>query len=186
VGLISIAVALPVTLFLHSCFAIANSGDTPDSFLQWAGWRRLVFGLTANRRWNYTRGAQPRRYVRWHIRSGGEPAPKTVLNLCVSAYAWLTRSETPWRLRARQAEQAAAAAAKAHAVADDDSADDVGGSDCAVASYPADDAGSTPLDAARRLARHKRAMACAGLAGTYVVWAIFTWCGGASPLGVMA
>jgi hypothetical protein len=158
VGLISIAVALPITLFLNSCFSVANSANTPDSFLRWAGWRRLVFGLAANRRWHYT-GAkgQPRRYARWHIRSGEEPALETLLNLCSSAYAWLTCSDTPWALEARRAEAAAAMADWS-----DDNGDRDNGSDCAVAS--------------RRL-DHRRAVAYAGLAGTYVIWAVFTWCG---------
>ncbi len=173
--MISIAIALPVTLFLQGCFAIANSVNAPDAFLSWAGWRRLAFGLDANRRWHYTGPAgQPRRYVRWHVRSGGEPAPRTALNLCASAYAWLTCAQPPWVLEARQAEHAAE---KAHAAAADgfDDDDDENGGDCAVDSYPA--AAAAPLDAARRMARQKRAMAGAGLAGTYAVWAVFTWCG---------
>jgi hypothetical protein len=163
VGLISIAVALPVTLFLNSFYSVANDADTPDSFLRWAGWRRLVFGLAANRRWHYTAPAgQPRCYARWHIRSGEEPALKTLLNLCSSAYAWLTCSDTPWVLEARHAEAAAAMADWSDDNGDDD------GSDCAVAS--------------RRL-DHRRAVAYAGLAGTYVIWAIFAWCGVAHVCG---
>jgi hypothetical protein len=69
VGLISIAVALPVTLFLQNAFAIANDSEAPESWLEWHGWRKLLFGLHAHRRWHYTGPeGQPNRHVKWYIR----------------------------------------------------------------------------------------------------------------------
>ena len=46
VGLISLAVSLPVVLFLQTAFAIANDSEAPESWLEWPfTWRKLVFGF---------------------------------------------------------------------------------------------------------------------------------------------
>ena len=46
VGLISLAVGLPVVLFLQTAFAIANDSEAPESWLEWPfTWRKLVFGF---------------------------------------------------------------------------------------------------------------------------------------------
>jgi hypothetical protein len=92
VGLISIAIALPVGLFLESCFEIANDSEQPESILLWAGWRKRVCGARAHRRWHYTRDKQPSRYVRWWIRSQDAPTPETIVNLFHSARAFFTHT----------------------------------------------------------------------------------------------
>jgi hypothetical protein len=38
------AVGLPVVWFLEACFEIANDSEAPESWLEWVGWRKLVFG----------------------------------------------------------------------------------------------------------------------------------------------
>ncbi len=65
VALIALAVALPCTLFLISCFEIANDSECPESWLAYAGVVRLACGSKAHRRWHYSGPAgQPTRFVR--------------------------------------------------------------------------------------------------------------------------
>jgi hypothetical protein len=52
VGLISLAVALPVTLFLTSCFEIANDSEAPESWLFYGGIVKLLCGLTVRKHCN--------------------------------------------------------------------------------------------------------------------------------------
>jgi hypothetical protein len=170
VGLISIAIALPVTLFLQSCFEIANDNEAPESWLEWVGWRKLVFGLHANRRWHYAGPlGQPSRHIKWFIRSVGAPSPETILNLWASFKAWVTCSLPPWTIEAREAaEEEAEAEAEA------------GGGDAGDASSPdaagSEKAASSSVRSARALSRYKRIMAAAGFIGTYICWAVFAWC----------
>ena len=110
VALISLAVALPVTYVLQTCFEIANDNEAPESWLEWVGWRKFVFGLAAHRRWNYTQGPQPVRHVRWFLRSANAPKTETAMNLFYSLKAWLTGTLPPWTIEAREAEEEAAAA----------------------------------------------------------------------------
>ena len=112
VGLISLAVSLPVVLFLQTAFAVANDSEAPESWLEWYGWRKLVFGFNAHRRWHYTGPAgQPNRHVRWFVRSVGAPPTETAINLMHSAAACATCSEPPWIIEAREAEAENAAGA---------------------------------------------------------------------------
>jgi hypothetical protein len=106
VALLSIAAALPVTMFILICFDLANDNDPPQSFLRWGlSWPLLVFGGSANRRWHYTRAEQPRIFVRWFIRFRYDPLPTTLCNLAVRAWCMLTGAELPWYARARAAEE---------------------------------------------------------------------------------
>jgi len=133
------------------------------------GWRKLVFGLNAHRRWHYTgpRG-QPKRHVKWFCRSVGAPPPETAINLWHSFVCALTGRELPWHIEAREAAEAAAAEAA-----------DKPGADAAL---EGDNASVTSsVREARELSRYKRAVACAGMAGVYAVWAIFTWVCDPSP-----
>ena len=34
-----------MTVFITTCFGIANDNEAPESWLEWTGWRKLVFGL---------------------------------------------------------------------------------------------------------------------------------------------
>ena len=81
VALIAIAVALPVTVFLQSCFEIANDSEAPESWLRYAGLGRFVFGRMAHHRWHYTGPlGQPRRLARWYIRSASAPLLESLVN----------------------------------------------------------------------------------------------------------
>ena len=108
---VSIAIALPVSLFLASSFEIANDNEAPESWLEWYGWRKIVFGVNAHRRWNYTGPhGQPNRHVKWFIRSAGAPKPETIINLWHSAVAWATGNDPPWVEEWREAMEAEAEA----------------------------------------------------------------------------
>jgi hypothetical protein len=102
VGLIAIAVALPVAIFCVSVFELSNEVQTPDAWLVWdAGpfQRLLLRGL--NNDWHYSvagPGTQPSRYVRWMARfyNNGEPFIRTWINLKRRAYAVATCQPVPW------------------------------------------------------------------------------------------
>lgn len=191
VGLISIAICIPVTVFITSCFAIANDSEAPESWLEWtSGWRKLVFGFNAHRRWHWTRDKPPVRHVRWYCRSIGAPPPETVANLFHSLWAWLTRTDPPWVVEAREAEEEAAfddeqAAAKetpgdkpaesgattssggGEAQIDGDEAPPGGGSDTHSV--------TSSVRSAQELAAHKRRLMVYGLIGTAISWTLFVW-----------
>ena len=129
VGLIALAVALPVTLFISTCFSIANDNEAPESWLEWLGWRKLVLGRRAHRRWHYTGPkGQPMRYVRWFVRSSGAPISETAANLYRSFYAWVTGTEVPWLVEAREAEEEEAAEADASGGEEEEAAEAVASS----------------------------------------------------------
>jgi hypothetical protein len=152
VGLISIAIGLPVTLFLQNCFAIANDSEAPESWLEWVGWRKLVFGLHANRKWRYAGPAgQPVRHVKWFVRSVGAPQPETIINLWHSFVAALTCSKPPWIIEAEEAEAEEAVEAEADADA----------ADCKAGSAKAPSTSSSMREA-RELARYKRILMTTG------------------------
>jgi hypothetical protein len=160
VALISIAIALPVSIFLASCFAIANDSEAPESWLTWRGLAQLLAGRGANRRWHYTGPAgQPAHAVRWFIRSGDAPKLEMLIQLGQLAYARLTCAQPPWALEAAEAEAAAAKCGDA---------DGLSGNLAA----PSGANGASALE----LQRKKRTYTAVGIAGIYLVWAIFAWC----------
>jgi hypothetical protein len=152
--LISIAIALPVSLFLVTSFEIANDAGTPDSLLTWAGVARMLFGRAANRRWHYCRDKQPARFVRWYARCRDKAAVHTAVNLVYSAVAYVTGGQTPWALEAQHA---------AHHAADTGCSDDDGEHE-------------KHHQGAKHLRRLKRTYAAAGVLGVSVTWALFAWC----------
>ena len=162
VGLLAFAISLPVTLFLQTCFELANDNEAPESWLAWTLMPRFIFGRLAHRKWRYTGPAgQPCRFVRWFVRSVGAPKFETLLYLCFSLKAWVMRSQTPWE---EEALEAAAAA---------DSGDEA-----ASANAPsADDAAtvSTSFASAKRLRFSKRKLTAFGVCGIYLIWALFSW-----------
>ena len=82
-----------------------------ESWLEWFGWRKLVFGVNAHRKWHYTGPlGQPVRHVKWFIRSVGAPPPETAINLWHSLVSWVTGSDPPWVEEWREAVEAEAEA----------------------------------------------------------------------------
>lgn len=183
VGLISIAIALPVGLFMESAFEIANDSEQPESILLWAGWRKAVCGAKAHRMWHYTRDKPPSRYVRWWVRSQDAPTPETIINLFHSARAFFTGTLPPWTVEAREAQEEAEAeqvdevldATVGEALeAASGSQRSAGGSERARSESGAST--SESVEEARELRLYKRLVMSAGLLGVYICWAVFTWC----------
>jgi hypothetical protein len=167
VALIALAIALPVTQFIASCFEIANDSEAPESWLFYGGVVRLACGAGAHRRWRYGGPAgQPRRFVRWYVRSVDAPTPETVGNLWESFKAWLSGAKPPWIREAEEAEEAAAAAG-------DDTAD--GGGDSKKPRKSSSGVGGGGGDEARDLRRAKRRLTAVGIGGVLLIWAIFAW-----------
>ena len=168
VGLISLAVALPVTLFISTCFEIADDSEAPESWLEWVGWPKLLFGRRAHRQWHYTGPkGQPTRYVRWFVRSATAPISETAANLCRSFYAWVAGTDVPWLVEAREAEEEEMACAEEH----DQCCDGDGGDGTSESGST-----SSSVRSAHALMRWKRMVTTAGLVGVYVTWTLFAWC----------
>ncbi len=168
VGLISIAIALPVGSFIAQCFSIANDSEAPESLLEWSGWPKLLLGPTAHRRWLYTGPAgPPRRFIKWYVRSVSAPQPETLINLWHSLRCWLTGAELPWVTEWREAQEAAAEAADAWEEGSDDHAKDACGSEGGET--------SSSVRSAQSLSTYKRTVMLAGFIGTYITWAVFAW-----------
>ena len=199
VGLLAFAISLPVTLFLQTCFELANDNEAPESWLTWAGNSRLILGGQAHRRWHYTGPkGQPSRYVRWFVRSVDAPKFETLLNLGYSLWAWLTCGQTPWAAEAAEAKEEAEAEAALSSglarAADDLATTTVLGESSSYAGVgaggeaseyaaeaPAEgsqaDAAtvSTSFASAKGLRTSKRKLTALGIGGVYLIWAFFSW-----------
>ena len=203
VGLISIALAIPVTMFITTCFAIANDNEAPESWLEWTGLPKLVFGVNAHRRWHYTRGQPPVRYVKWYVRSVGAPITETAANMWCSFYAWITNTETPWAEEALEAERAAdkealqqhlrqggvddgslrrfshSSASRRISVSKAPGGDGSEFGDAValdeLAAGTSGDAASSEVGSAVELAKYKHRVVAIGIAATAICWGLFTW-----------
>ncbi len=167
VGLISIAIALPVSSFIAQCYGIANDSEAPESLLEWSGWPKLLLGPTAHRRWLYTGPAgPPRRFIKWYVRSVAAPQPETLINLWHSLRCWLTGAELPWVTEWREAQEEAAEPADV-SEGSYDHAKDACGSEGGET--------SSSVRSAQSLSTYKRTIMLAGFIGTYITWAVFAW-----------
>jgi hypothetical protein len=193
VGLIALAVALPVTLFLSSTFELASDNDAPESWLEYTGGVKVLFGQAAHRLWHYTGPkGQPPRLVRWYCRSGGAPVVEMAWNAVLAARAWVTCSDPPWVAEAREREREEQAAQKVQGKDADADAD--GGAtraaalltwahgaadaDVAAAGSPAPPvpaSATSAADSADELAHFKQALAWSGVAGLALTWTLFGW-----------
>jgi len=154
VALISVAIALPVGIFVGSAFELANDSEAPESWLAWRGVPKLLLGFSAHRRWHWTGAAgPPSRFVRWYCRSADAPKVEMLLNAGEALVARVTCSQPSWVAEAaeRQGEDSQA------------------GGDAAP-SEPSSGASS-----ARELLAKKRAYTAVGLGAVAGCWALFTW-----------
>ena len=109
VALIALAVGVPVNIFLSGCFEIANDSEAPESWLRYAGMVRILCGRLAHRRWHYTGPlGQPRRFVRWYIRSVDAPRLETLTNTLHTIRAAITGAPPPWHAPREESETEAA------------------------------------------------------------------------------
>ena len=149
---------------------MANDSECPESFLMWAGVWRYIFGVRAHRRWHYTGPeGQPPRFVRWYVRSVDAPKPETLLNLYYSLVAFVTRTKPPWTLEAEEAEAEAAGGSTCGGSESGALATGSGKNADARSSRSSSDANS-----ALELRRNKRELTAMGLAGVFIIWAVFS------------
>ena len=187
VALIALAVAIPVSVFLQSCFEIANDSEAPESWLFYGGVVKLACGLQAHRRWHYTRGKQPSRFVRWYCRSVDAPKPETIENLYHAAVSWIMGRKPPWTIEAEEAEAEAEVVKPSHkadlvsAPVDHDASETAAGygngdAACLEEVEESEKSGSeASFASAAELQASKRRLTAVGLAGVWLVWAIFAW-----------
>jgi hypothetical protein len=147
VGLISVAVALPVDMLLVRLFEASNEGDAPEQWLEApSGKWKLLLGKDCHKGWNYDAGVSD--LAKYLARRGSEALPAALMRLC----AWL--------------------AAKVLGARDDDA-----GSAKKADGDGSDNEEDAVFDEAeaRAEACSKRLYAFSGLLGVYVVWAAFSW-----------
>jgi hypothetical protein len=152
VGLISVAVALPVDMLLVRLFEASNEGDAPEQWLEApSGIWKLLLGKDCHKGWNYDAKERPvSDLVKWLARRGYETLPAALLRLL----AWLRAMVRPSRDEVGEKRK------KAGDGSDEEESDD----------------GATFDEAAARSeAWSKRFYALAGLIGVYTVWAAFAW-----------
>ena len=178
VGLINIAVAIPVAIFLQRCFELANEGeDWPDAWLEMPrgltklGWR-AVFGAYPTGRWHYARpiessvDARPCtiEYVQWYVRHSYEMPTATVLRLISWAWTMVQAAVAARRHASKPIHQVSLdgddPVAETQSMGDEDDAE------------PAESEGG---DSGAVDALAKRLYAALGLLGVYACWAIFSW-----------
>ena len=122
----------------------------------------------AHRRWHFTRGEAPTRYVLWYVRSKDAPPTETAGNLFRSFWAFITGTETAWVLEAREA-----AAAEA-TTAGEKGETRVAKEHEEEGSYESDSATSS-VRGAKELSAEKRQVMVLGLLATATCWALFVW-----------
>ena len=161
-GLISIAVAMPVTLFLQAAFELSNEVEMPDFWLTWqGGLEMLLIGRDANKDWHYTRdGPMPNRFRRWYARYylQREPTVITLANLW-DRFSWWLRGKPPsweqeWAEECEKRDKGSAAA----------SGSGSSGGETAEA-----------MEEAAAETRSRRLLSAAGVLGALLTWAIFAW-----------
>jgi hypothetical protein len=161
VGLISVAVALPVDLFLARAFEIANEGDVPENWIDAPpGKWKLLLGKDMHNGWHLADPAKPvSDFILWLIGEQAEDFVSSLLMLPV----WLL-GRLRGRCAAAKPQWGAEQGENEDEKADQDDAQSSGG-------------GSSHASAdARADALRKRLYASAGLIGVYVCWTIFSWC----------
>jgi hypothetical protein len=163
VGLISVAVALPVDIFLAKAFELANEGDEPGNWLEAppGRWKLLMGGKNPHNDWHL---ADPKKPVSdlalWLVADGGEDTIVTIIRMVL------------WFI--------AGARARLFGAPKEDGEEDKmdvgkGGPEASASGS------STGSAAARSDALKKRLFASAGLLGVYVTWTIMAWCVWARP-----
>ena len=152
VGLISVAVALPVDMFLNRAFEIANEIELPETWLEAPpGKWRMVLGSGCHNGWRLADPTvQVRDLVLWLVHERNEGWLATLLRLVAWLWRRLQRKQQP-----RPGDDPAG---------DSDNNDD--GSDASSESSGAEQ---------RAEVLQKRLYAASGLLGVYVIWAVFSW-----------
>jgi hypothetical protein len=161
VGLICIAVALPVDWFLAGAFETANEGDCPECWLDApAGKIKLLVGKDAHKGWHLAKPGEPvSDFVLWLVRGGEEDS---ILGWITTFLGWAWGRV--FGAKEEEEEEGADGKKKTNKEGEEEEDDMATGSGASHASSEA-----------RSDARMKRLYASAGLVGVYICWAIFSW-----------
>ena len=158
VGLICVAVSLPVTLFLEKAFEIANEVDGAAGGWRWYdGMRRMLLGRHAHADWHWKEPGEGRRkpseLVLWLTQNDD---PNWIEALMFLA-RWVPMQLLDFLLRC--------VCLRKDSDDDDKSEGDDG----------KDDVSSSGSAKARAAALSSRLHSVAGLLGVFMTWAIFSW-----------
>ncbi len=168
VGLISVAVALPVRHVLLRLFEVANeANDEPEGgeWMAYGGAWRLLLGRHAHADWHFGGAVPPGELVAW---AATHPEPEELewaelLLRVLPAHLWGVLCRAARRCVRRSGTLDKDAGADV-AEEQEDASDKDGSSDQ-----------GSGLSDARRSARMKRLFAALGFLGVYVTWAVFSW-----------
>jgi hypothetical protein len=161
VGLICVAVALPVTMFLERCFEIANEVEgAAEGWVIWAGVWRLVLGKHVHKDWRWADADDPASDFVQLLATG--PGWREVANFAFCKVLHAARSLT----------SAKGSDGEGCAKAEIDRAHRLSQSDAASSSGQEE---KSEGGDAQRAAVVRQMYAAAGLLGVYVTWAIFSW-----------
>jgi hypothetical protein len=192
VGLISVAVALPIDMLLQRAFEVANEGELPGNWLcALSGKWKLLLGKRAHNGWRFADPDTPvSEFVLWLTAGGDESDFQAVLFLCGYALrrlrAVLFGDDDAEDEQQRRAEAwdddncKAPTRSGGHPEFPDDpleaqSAQEVFGRASGKQSGSSRPSSSSGSEEARAETLIKRLYASAGLLGVYACWLIFCW-----------
>jgi len=169
VGLICVAVALPVTMFLERCFEIANEVEgAAEGWVAWGGILSLLLGKRAHKEWRWADADDPPSDLVQLLATGAgwRELFKFALGKVLHAFRPPTSSKTSAGGRGLDGGGGSPKAEvdRAHRLSQRDS----------PASSSGHESKSEESDA-RSAALARRLYAATGLLGVYVTWAIFSW-----------
>ena len=166
VGLICVAVALPVTMFLERCFEIANEVEgAAESWVAWGGIWRMLLGKRAHKDWRWADADNP-------------PSDFVQLLTTAPGYGALAKFALRKALGVLLRKGAAKDGERSEGAEVDEGhhTSELGksGLKLEAPSSSGEESKSEEGDA-RSAALARRLYAAAGLLGVYVTWAIFSW-----------
>jgi hypothetical protein len=166
VGLICVAVALPVTMFLERCFEIANEVEgAAESWVAWGGIWRMLLGKRAHKDWRWADADDPpSEFVQLLTTAPGYGAlAKFALRKALSGLLRKGAAKDGERSEGAEVDEGHRTPGQAKS-----------GLKLEAPSSSGEESKSEEGDA-RRAALARRLYAAAGLLGVYVTWAIFSW-----------
>ena len=181
VGLICVAVALPVDVFITRAFETANEVDLPGNWLdEPPGTWKLLLGKRAHNGWRLADPEKPvSALVLWLVGGGSESYLETLLFFLGYAArrlrAALCRCGVSFAPEEQAVKYSGAHPSMPLDILDYVSANGRGGGSMLDSSCSASEASSSDSGYARAEALQKRLYASAGLLGVYAMWVLFSW-----------
>jgi sugar lactone lactonase YvrE len=151
VGLIAVAVAIPVDVFLTGAFETANEVDgAAEGWMEWRWMSRLLLGKTAHAKWHFSTALQ----------GAGQGPSEFVKFVATEGLDWVG----VFLFAVNRAFSAVVRCCSRTDAADSEPEEEEA------------DKGEDTAAAGRAATLKKRLYAMAGLIGVYIVWTIFSWC----------